>query len=389
MNEKLVRITTVPISLNILLKGQLKYLSNYFEVIGIASKGELLDEVNKREGVQVIGVNMERGIHPFKDLVSLFQLYKHIKKEKPVIVHSITPKAGLLSMLAGKMAGVPVRMHTFTGLIFPSKSGLMQKILIKMDQLLCWAATDVYPEGNGVRKDLLRYKITSKPLKVLANGNVNGIDTTYFNPDFFSAQNKKTFRQELHISENAFVFIFVGRLVGDKGINELVRAFRKLNSTGKQRSKLLLVGPFERELDSLHPETEREIRENPDILSVGYQPDVRPYFSIANALVFPSYREGFPNVVLQAGAMGLPSIVTDINGCNEIIVEGINGTIIPPKDANTLEIAMRRFLEKPEYVAQLAKNARRMITDRYEQAVVWEALLEEYKMLLKEKGIEI
>lgn len=388
MNEKLVRITTVPISLNILLKGQLKYLSNYFEVIGIASKGELLDEVNKREGVQVIGVNMERGIHPVKDLISLFQLYKHLKKEKPVIVHSITPKAGLLSMLAGKMAGVPVRMHTFTGLIFPSKSGLMQRILIKTDQLLCWAATDVYPEGNGVRKDLLRYKITSKPLKVLANGNVNGIDTTYFNPDFFSAQNKKTFRQELHISENTFVFIFVGRLVGDKGINELVRAFRKLNSTGKQRSKLLLAGPFERELDSLHPETEREIRENPDILSVGYQPDVRPYFSIADALVFPSYREGFPNVVLQAGAMGLPSIVTDINGCNEIIVEGKNGTIIPPKDANTLETVMRRFMDQPEYVAQLAKNARRMITDRYEQLAVWDALLEEYKRLLKEKEIE-
>src|SRR5690606_23303641 len=147
--------------------------------IAISSSGPMLDEVADREGVSIQSVEMERDISPLKDLVSLFCLYYKFKKEKPDIVHSITPKAGLLSMIAAKFAGIPIRMHTFTGLIFPSKSGLKQRTLIYMDRLLCWAATNIYPEGNGVKNDLINYNITSKPMKVLANGNVNGIDTSF------------------------------------------------------------------------------------------------------------------------------------------------------------------------------------------------------------------
>src|SRR5690606_35774476 len=244
---------------------------------------------------------------------------------KPTIVHSITPKAGLLTMLAGKMAGVPIRMHTFTGLIFPTRTGVMQKLLIKMDQLLCWAATNIYPEGNGVKKDLINYKITSKPLKILANGNVNGIDLEYFSKKNISIDQQNQLKQDLQIAENDFVFVFVGRLVGDKGINELVQAFQNLETRNQESAslvsnlealvpspqslvsskvpKLLLVGPLESDLDPLKEETLKEITNNPNIISVGFQKDVRPYFAIANALVFPSYREGFPNVVMQAGAM--------------------------------------------------------------------------------------
>lgn len=387
---KLIRITTVPLSLNHLLKGQLRFMNKHLDVIGVASgPRKELEIVANREGVPTVQLEMTRTISPFKDMISLWKFYKLCKKEKPTIVHSHTPKAGIVGMLGARLAGVPIRIHTVAGLPLMEARGSKRKLLNLVEKLTYRFATHVYPNSKGLYDFIIAENFAnSSKLKIIGQGSSNGIDTTYFNPDFFSTQNKKTFRQELNISENTFVFIFVGRLVGDKGINELVSAFRNLNSTRTQRSKLLLVGPFERELDSLHPETEREIRENPDILSVGYQPDVRPYFSIADSLVFPSYREGFPNVVMQAGAMGLPSIVTDINGCNEIIVEGKNGIIIPPKDANTLETAMRRFLEKPEYVAQLAKNARRMITDRYEQLAVWDALLEEYKRLLKEKEIE-
>ncbi len=177
---KIIRTSTVPISLNILLKGQLKFLAQFFTVIGVSGDGQDLEEVEKREGIKTYPIEMERGISPVKDLVSLYRLYLLFKVEKPQIVHSITPKAGLLTMLAGKMAGVPIRMHTFTGLIFPTRKGLVQKLLIKMDKLLCWSATNIYPEGKGVKDDLIKYKITSKPLKVLANGNVNGIDLDYF-----------------------------------------------------------------------------------------------------------------------------------------------------------------------------------------------------------------
>ena len=177
---KLIRTTTVPVSLNYLLKGQLSFLNQHFEVVAVSGEDEHLKAVVEREQVRVVPLTMQRAIRPFHDLVALWRLYWLFRTERPQIVHSITPKAGLLSMLAAKMAGVPVRMHTFTGLIFPSRSGFMQKLLIKMDQLLCWAATNIYPEGNGVKLDLIHYGITSKPLKVLANGNVNGIDLEFF-----------------------------------------------------------------------------------------------------------------------------------------------------------------------------------------------------------------
>src|SRR5690606_16181045 len=330
-NQKIIRVSTVPISLNILLKGQLKFLSQYFEIIGISSKGNDLDEVSRRETIKTFGVDMERGISPFKDLVSLLKLYRHFKNERPAIVHSITPKAGLLSMAAAYFAKVPIRVHTFTGLIFPSKKGLFRLILLNMDRLTCFFATNVYPEGKGVKQDLINAKVTNKKLRVIANGNVNGIDTEYFDPFVFSESTKKELRAKLKIPHNHFLFVFVGRLVKDKGINELVAAFKRLNNSTYNIS-LLLVGPFEEDLDPLFPETLHIIENEKNVYSVGYQNDVRPYFAMADALVFPSYREGFPNVVMQAGAMGLPSIVTDINGCNEIITHGVNGLIITPKN---------------------------------------------------------
>jgi len=214
----------------------------------------------------------------------------------------------------------------------------------------------------------------------LANGNVNGIDLNYFSQSQVSIEQKKQLQQELGIIlPNDFVFIFVGRLVGDKGINELISAFSQLETPN---SKLLLVGPFEPELDPLQPETLKVIESHPNIISVGFQSDVRPYLAISNCLVFPSYREGFPNVVLQAGAMGLPSIVTDINGCNEIVVEGQNGTIIPVKNVAALVEAMQKMCSDKAYYEQLQQNARVMIQSRYEQQVVWEALLAEYNSLL-------
>ncbi len=376
---KIIRTSTIPLSLNILLKGQLKFLSDYFEVIGISSNGEELKEVNIREGVKVEAIEMERGISPLKDFVSLIKMYQQFKREKPTIVHSITPKAGLLTMLAGKFAGVPIRMHTFTGLIFPTRIGMMQKLLIKMDQLLCWAATNIYPEGNGVKSDLINFNITNKPLKILANGNVNGIDTTFFSRQQIDDHKQEKLKKELNIQPNDFVFIFVGRLVGDKGINELIEAFSKLKT---QNSKLLLVGPLESDLDPLQIFTLKEIENNPNIISVGFQKDVRSYFAISDVLTFPSYREGFPNVVLQAGAMELPSIVSNINGCNEIIIEGKNGAIISVKNVEEILNAMSRISSDKEYYDFLKRNTRSLIQSRYEQSVVWNALLDEYNLLL-------
>lgn len=382
MKSILFRTATISISLNVLLKGQLNFLNRYYDVTAISGNDEFLLELKQREAVEIFDIQMQRQIAPFEDLKSLWKLYKCFKNKKPQIVHSITPKAGLLTMIAGKMAGVPIRMHTFTGLVFPTRKGIMQLVLIYMDKLLCYCATNIYPEGKGVRADLINYKITKKPLKVIGNGNVNGIDKGYFDPELYSLENKIELRKKLGILENDFVFIFVGRLVKDKGINELIAAFLKLQSNSK-RTKLLLVGPFESDLDPLKIETIKAIQEFNTIITVGFQPDVRPYFAISDALVFPSFREGFPNVVLQAGAMGLPCIVTNINGSNEIIIEGQNGTIIPVRDEVAIFNAMIKVSSDKDYYSVLETNARKMITSRYEQQIVWEALLAEYKSLEK------
>ncbi|WP_312185331.1 glycosyltransferase family 4 protein [Sphingobacterium sp.] len=378
---KLLRITTIPLSLKVLLKGQhIFMLSNGFEVVGVSSPGEELQEVSKEEDIRIVSLEMTRTITPFQDLKSLWNFYKLCKNEKPSIVHSHTPKAGIVAMLGAKLAGVPIRIHTVAGMPLMEAKGIKRKILDFVEKLTYSAATRVYPNSKGLYDFILQYSFTSREkLKVIGNGSSNGIDTSIFSVENMDLNTLTALKSNLEIDEKDFVFIFVGRLVGDKGINELVEAFSRLE---RSHVKLLLVGPLESDLDPLADTTQREIETNPNIISVGFQKDVRPYFAISNALVFPSYREGFPNVVMQAGAMELPAIVSDINGCNEIIIEGVNGTIIPVKDPQAIRIALLRFLDDKQYYNMLKVNSRRMIADRYEQSVVWNALLEEYKELL-------
>lgn len=398
MKPKLFRISTVPVSLNILLKGQLEYLNQFYEVTAISGAGEDFDEVAEREGVKLHPIEIERKISPFRDLISLYRLYRYFKKEKPDIIHSISPKAGLLSMVAGKFAGVPVRVHTFTGLIFPYRTGLMQQLLMMMDKILCHCATKVIPEGEGVKSDLLKYKITDKPLRKIGSGNINGIDLHHYNLDHISDNQRTTLKKSLKISENDLVLVFVGRMVRDKGINELVQAFSNISNRNfnslkggfsgnydldepKINVKLLLVGAFEHKLDPLKPETLKEIEENPDILSVGFQKDVRPYFAISDCLVFPSYREGFPNVLLQSLAMEVPAIVTNISGCNEIIRNTMNGLIIEPKSAQAIEDALIYLAKNPWLFFRMKKRTRNGI-NRFYQKKLWHATKAEYDKLL-------
>lgn len=378
--KKLIRTATVSISLDILLKGQLAFLKDHYEVVAVSGKDSHLDSVSSREGVRTIPVSFQRQISPFKDFVSLLKLYKVLRKEKPLIVHSITPKAGLLTMIAAYFAGVPIRIHTFTGLVFPYKKGFIHHLLLFLDKILCRFATYIIPEGEGVKKDLLAFKVTKKPLKVIANGNVNGIDLDFFNPNKVSQVEQENLKQQLHINSTDFVFVFVGRLVSDKGINELVAAFDTFSSKNSN-SKLLLVGPLENDLDPLLQKTKDTISNNKAIISVGFQTDVRPFLAISNVFVFPSYREGFPNVILQAGAMNLPCLVTDISGSNEIIIQNENGIILPVKNEIAIFEAMKLIFEDRNLFLKLKQNARIQIESRFQQELVWKTLLQEYKRL--------
>ena len=376
---KIIRACTVPQSLGF-VTGMLPDLQKKYEVVLLSSSGPEWKEVHGLyPDVKCMEVNMERRISPIKDIKSLWQLWRTFCKEKPKMVHSMTPKAGLLCMLAAWMAGVPVRVHTFTGLVFPTSVGLKKKILMATDWLTCACATHIVPEGEGIKNDLLNNGITKKPIKVLGYGSCRGIDIERFDKTSEVMERAVQLRKDGICS-----FITVGRLVGDKGINELVEAFVKLNRENND-TRLILVGCYEDNLDPLRMETYKLIDSCDAIEYVGQQNDVRPWFAASDVAVLASYREGFPNVVIEAGAMGLPQIVTDINGAREIIIEGENGIIVPSKSVDALYGVMKSMLNV-NYRYSFAVNARRLIASRYEQNFVYQCLYDFYDKILNKNS---
>ncbi|MCD8291521.1 MAG: glycosyltransferase, partial [Prevotella sp.] len=213
--RKIIRTSTVPVSLDVFCRGLLRELSADYEVIALSSPGKEMDQIAKREGVRTIAVPMERRISIYKDLLSLFRLIQVFLKEKPQMVHSMTPKAGLLSMTAAWIAKVPVRVHTFTGLVFPTAKGWRQKLLMLTDRITCACATYVTAEGKGVKNDLKNYGITRKKITILGNGSVRGIDLKYYACTPNVIAEAFSIKKRLNIHEGEFSFIFVGRLVGD------------------------------------------------------------------------------------------------------------------------------------------------------------------------------
>ena len=294
------------------------------------------------------------------------------------MVHSMTPKAGLLCMLAAWLARVPVRVHTFTGLIFPTSTGFKKMVLMLTDRITCACATNIIPEGEGVKNDLINNGITRKPLCVLGYGNVRGVDMTYY------ARTTEVEQKAVHLrATGVFTFLFVGRIVRDKGINELIAAFNEINNT-YPATRLILVGSFEDNLDPINENTRSLIETHRSIHSVGQKSgtDLLACYAASDCFVFPSYREGFPNTVLEAGAMGLPCIVTDINGSREIIKEGYNGLIVPSHDIDALYEAMSTLLTDDELRSGMAAVARDIIAGHYEQGYVRKCLKEYYHKIL-------
>ena len=375
---KIIRATTVSESLDTFCKGMLRELSEKYDVVGLSSPGEALDRVAKREGIRTIAIPMERHISLMKDCKALVSLIKVFHKEKPMMVHSMTPKAGLLCMMAGWLTNVPVRVHTFTGLVFPTATGLKRRILMATDWLTCACATHVIPEGEGVKNDLLNNGITKKPLKVLGYGNVMGVDM-----ELFSRRPEVMRIAEGIRDESLFTFVTVGRIVRDKGINEMIVAFQKLKEMEKN-VRLILIGDYEDQLDPISVDSRKAIRDNKGIEAVGRKSgdELLAYYAAADCFVSASYREGFPNTVLEAGAMGLPCVVTNINGSREIIKDGVNGMIVPPQDTESLYNAMKIMMTSKVDRDNMAKNARKMIADRFEQGFVRKCLYDFYDTIL-------
>lgn len=398
--KKIIRACTVSMSVGF-VAGMLSDLTKKYEVVLLSSPGPEMEDAKEKFGVRTIEVAMERHISLIKDLTSLLKLIRIFKREKPDMVHSMTPKAGLLCMVAAWMTRVPVRIHTFTGLVWPTTKGVQRWVLKMTDRITCFCATHVIPEGQGVLNDLKAGGITNKEMKVLGYGNVKGIDMTRFSHRPEIIEKAKAIRKD-----DVFTFLFVGRIVKDKGINELVEAYIRLHDE-YSNVRLLLVGSFEESLDPISPTAKEQIEKTPDIIVAGEQSgdDLIAYYAAADCFVFPSYREGFPNTVIEAGAMELPCIVTDINGSREIItgvphqlssVDGDNevmnapvsvsvkqnGIIIPSKDVEALYEAMMRMVTDKEMRGGMVKNARPMIESRFEQGFVRKCLYEFYEEIV-------
>lgn len=381
--KKIIRACTVALSIDFFDEIMRRMRGDGYEMVALTSPGPELDKL-KEEGFHCIEVEMERHISPIKDLKSLLKMISVFRKEKPYMVHSMTPKAGLLCMMAGWLTGVPVRVHTFTGLVWPTSTGLKRKILMTTDKILCACATHIIPEGKGVMDDLRSGGITKKPLAVLGYGNVMGVDMNRFDPKRFASELNTNDTNKLPVEKDGpFTFLFVGRIVGDKGINELVEAFTLLHEK-YENTKLVLVGRYEENLDPVTPITLQRMEENPAIDACGprYGDDLLKEYVKADCFVMPSYREGFPNTPMEAGAMGLPNIVTDINGSREIVVDGENGLIVPPRTVQPLYEAMERILTDNVLREKMKQKARPMIESRFERSFVQDCLISFYKEIM-------
>lgn len=376
---KILRVVTSSISFK-LIDGQAQFMQQQGYQVITASGGPFpKEEIPQLKGVRFIPQpHLVRPISIKEDLLALRDMIRLIRKERPDIIHSHTPKAGLMGMLAGWLCRVPIRIHTVAGLPLLVHSGFKRKVLNLVERITYRCATYVYPNSHRLRDTIISLKLASPDkLRVIGDGSSNGINVQHFCKELLAKELVDSIRKQLG---GSFTFIFVGRIVRDKGICELVEAFTRLQQEHPD-ARLLLVGDFEQKLDPLPEDVYHTIQSHPAIYCAGWQNDVRPWFAAADALAFPSYREGFPNVVMQAGAMELPCVVSDINGCNEIIIEEENGLIIPSHDAPALYQAMKRMIEDKALYMHCQQNARPLIASRYKQEDVWQATLEMYRSL--------
>ncbi len=380
---KLIRITTAPISLNVLLSGQMRYMNEHgFEVVMVSSDGPELQKVKQTEGCRHHIIPMTRKMTPVGDLRCLWQLYRFFKKEKPDIVHSHTPKGGLLGMLAARMAGVKIRVHTVAGLRYVTTKGFSRRILVFMERLTARCANYVWPNSYSLQEFIKAHKL-AKPskLEVIGRGSSNGINLKRYSPTAIIAEKIEQTKKKIQYDETNFYFLSVGRIVHDKGMDELLNAFVRLYET-EPLARLVLVGAFEDEVDPVSEQARHLIQNHPGVIMAGWSDQVEYFMQLAHVLVHPSHREGFPNVLLQAGAMGCPIICSRIEGNIDIVEHEKTGLIFEVKSEEQLLSQMQYAIKNPSIIKKYAQALRQHIEQRFDQPIIHSLLHKKYLELL-------
>jgi len=380
--KKLIRITTVPMALRYLLNGQMRFMKEQgFEVLMISADGRERAEVIANEQCPHLVVPMTRRITPFRDLRCLWQLIRIFRREKPDIVHTHTPKAGLLGMLAARISGIKIRIHTVAGLPLMVETGFKRRLLNFTEKLTYSSATQVWPNSRSLY-DFIRSKgmAPANKLQVIGMGSTNGIDLGRFSTEALHADRIREIKQGIGYSEQNQYLLFIGRLVKDKGIIEAVHVFIGLHET-MPSLRLLLVGDYEPDLDPLPEETMNTIKTHPAIIHIAWTNEVEYYLHVAGYLLFPSHREGFPNVLLQAGAMGLPVICSRIEGNVDLVTERETGLIFAPANETEMRKCLQYALANPVLMKEMAAKLQQRISLHYRREKVWAHLLEAYRTL--------
>ena len=387
MKYRLVRMTAASMALKVSTRGQPKYMSEHgFDVTMISSAGWELPGVLALEGCPHIEISMSRKLSPIADLVSIYKLYRLFKKLKPHIIHSENLKANLCGPIAGYFAGIPVRIQTMAGLVSPTKKGLKGWLIRQAEILSFKFATDVWPNSHKSMEYMINTKMVSpSKTKVIGRGSTNGIDLERFNSAVINGERLSAIKKTVDYHEGDQVLLFAGRMVKDKGVEELVAAFVRLQNEFPN-CKLVLLGPQEADLDPLKTPTINAIRDNKSIIHVDWTDEVEYYLTLATLFVFPSYREGFPNVIMQAGAMKCPVVCSDIVGNNEIVTHKVNGILHKSQDEYSLYEAVCFALNNKTEMDQMALKLYDDMVTYYNRYTIYELYIKEYKELVEKRS---
>jgi len=371
--KKICIISTVPYVLRWFMAPHIRLLSKVYDVTLITNGREddlsdLLDD-----NVLFIPIRIERKISILKDIIALFRLWYIFRKNKFECIHSIMPKSGLLSMVAGKLALVPYRFHTFTGQIWVNKTGAKRFIFKSLDKLLVYCSTRVLADSETQSFFLIENKIVkSSKINVLAEGSVAGVNIKRFT---YNVLKRNQIRSNLHIPDNAVVFLFLGRLTYDKGLSDLANAFTKAANKNND-IHLLIVGPDEDGLEQKFIELEIKFPNRVHI--AGFTEHSEDYLSASNVICLPSYREGFGSVIIEAAATGIPAIASRIYGITDAIEDGITGILHEPKNDHQISIEMIRLASNKEFRDKMGAAAKERAINQYSEDKVATAVLDFY-----------
>jgi glycosyltransferase involved in cell wall biosynthesis len=379
---RLCVMTTIGASIQVLYAGRLEYLANNGFQITVACASSELDQSIRARGVRLKTFDFTRAITPWKDLRALLQLYRFLRTERFDLVEVSTPKAALIGSLAAWLARCPHVIHFLQGLPYEGKRGLLGVLLRMTTAIPCRLATATFVLSPSLL-ERARADGLGKPdrIRIVGAGGGNGVDVVRFSPEqvLFGG----TTRETLRIREDAVVVGFVGRLTRDKGVEELAQSFAMIHGQFPD-TFLLVVGEYEAR-DRPSVETIRLLSTHPGVRHVGWQADVLPFMAAMNVVALPTYREGLGYVLLEAAAMGLPTVTTNATGARDANVDGETGFQVPVGDSVALTEALLKLIRDPSLRKRMGEAGRQWVSQRFDQREVWRRQADTYRALTSQE----